>query len=289
MNVISIPFCCQAIFLRVAFIYWLKCLLMGKISRRHFIPFSWFDNQKGTPWEAHQGDFSLSRLVFNIESKDARFYRYDIGFLLTKHIADSETLLHFNWLQLQLTWLRFFSLFMCTYDMKQDECCVRDTLNSFLWQVWLRDVSYGAIYVNCLDLISQNFQYPVFLKLFFRRILCWISATYCFSWIMIIWIAFEPLLVVQTACIICYGKTYNLRQGNLRRRLSSLFEMYARKAWSLYYTASNICYGIELSGAFLLPVLPNLITCLLVYSSMFGGSYFPQLAQLAFTFFIENY
>ena len=178
---------------------------------------------------------------------------------------------------------------MCTYDMKQDECCFRDTLNSFHWQVWLRDVSYGAFYVNCLDLISQNFQCPVLLKLFFRRILCWISATYCSSWIMITWIAFEPLLVVQTAFIICYGKTYNLRLGNLRRRLSSLFEMYARKAWSLCYTALNNCYGIELSGAFLLPVLTNLITCLLVYSSMFGGSYFPQLAQLAFTFFIENY
>ena len=237
-------------FLRVAFIYWLKWLLMGKISRRHFIPFSWFDNQKGTPWEAHQGDFSLSRLVFNIESEDARFYRYDIGFLLTKHIADSETLLHLNWLQLQLTWLRFFSLFMCTYDMKQDECCFRDTLNSFLWQVWLRDVSYGAIYVNCLDLISQNFQYTVFLKLFFRRILCWISATYCFSWIMINWIAFEPLLVVQTAFIICYGKTYNLQQGNLRSRLSSLLEMYARKAWSLVHCLKHLVWNRIVRGIF---------------------------------------
>ena len=176
MNVISIPFCCQTIFLRVAFIYWLKSLLMVKLSRRHLFPFSCFDNQKGTAWEAHYGDFSVSKLVFNIAAEAARFYRYDIGFLLRSHIADAKTLPHFNWLQLQLTRLRFLSLFLCTYDMKQNECCFNDQLNSFLWQIWLRDVSYGAVYVICLDFISQNFQYPVFLKLFSRMIICWISA-----------------------------------------------------------------------------------------------------------------
>ena len=96
--------------------------------------------------------------------------------------------------------------------------------------------------------------------------------------------------MVQTACIVCYGEKLTIfKHGNMRRRLSSLLEMYARKAWSLCYTALSNCYGIELSGAFLLPVLQNLITCLLIYSSMFGCSYFPQLAQLAFTFLIENY
>ena len=79
------------------------------------------------------------------------------------------------------------------------------------------------------------------------------------------------------------------KHGNMRRRLSFLLEIYARKAWSLCYTALSNCYGLELSGAFLLPVLQNLITCLLIYSSMFGGSHFPQLAQLAFTFLIEIY
>ena len=214
----------------------------------------------------------MSKLVFNIEAEDARFYRYDIGFLVRSHIVDAEIWLHFNWFQLHLTWLRFLSLFLCTYDMKQDECCFNDQLNSFLWQLWLTDVSYGATYVNCLDLISQTFQYPVFLKLFFRRILCWISATFCFSWIMIIWIAFEPLLVVQTACIVCNGEKLTIfKHRNMRRRLSSLLEMYARKAWSLCYTALSNCYGIELLGAFLLSVLGNLIACLLIYSSMFGG------------------
>ena len=91
MNLISIRFCCQAIFLRVAFIYWLKCLLMVKISRRHFIPFSWFDNQKGTPWEAHQGDFSVSKLFFDIAAEDARFCWFNIGLSLRSHIVDSET------------------------------------------------------------------------------------------------------------------------------------------------------------------------------------------------------
>ena len=156
--------------------------------------------------------------------------------------------------------------------MEQDEWCFKDQLNSFLWQVWLRDVSYGAIYVNCLDLISQSFQYPVFLKLLSRTIVCWISATYCFSWFMISGIAFEPLLVVQTACIVCNGEKLTIfKHRNMRRRLSSLLEMYARKAWSLCYTALSNCYGIELLGAFLLPVLENLIACLLIYSSMYGG------------------
>ena len=152
-----------------------------------------------------------------------------------------------------------------------------------LWS-YLRELSW------LVSLISPNFPFPVFLKLFFLTTVCWISATWCFSWIKIIGIAFEPLLVVQTACIICCGEKLTIfKHGNMRRRLSSLFEMYARKAWSLCYTALNNCYGIELSGASLLPVLENLIACLLIYSSMFGGSYFPQVAQLAFTFFIENF
>ena len=52
------------------------------------------------------------------------------------------------------------------FDTKQDECCFKDQLNSFLRQICLWDISYGAINVNCVDLISRNFQYPVFEAVF---------------------------------------------------------------------------------------------------------------------------
>ena len=135
-------------------------------------------------------------------------------------------------------------LFMCMFDTKQDECCFNDQLNSFLRQIWLWDVSYGAIYVNCLDLISQNFQYPVLEAVFPNDYLLDFGHLMLLL-VMISRIAFEPLLVVQTACAVCFGEKLTIfKHGNMRRRLSSLLEMYARKSWSLCYTALSNCYGI---------------------------------------------
>ena len=214
----------------------------------------------------------MSKLVFNIEAEDARFYRYDIGFSLRSHIANSETS---TLLQLASIVTHLKEIFVASYvhvwygarRMMFQRPTQQFSLASLaerclLWS-YLRQLSW-------LDL--SNFSISVFLKLLSRTIVCWISATYCFSWFMISGIAFEPLLVVQTACIVCNGEKLTIfKHRNMRRRLSSLLEMYARKAWSLCYTALSNCYGIELLGAFLLPVLENLIACLLIYSSMYGG------------------
>ena len=82
---------------------------------------------------------------------------------------------------------------------------------SCLFWSYLRELSW------LVSLISPNFPFLVFLKLFFLTTVCWISATWCFSWIMIIWIAFEPLLVVQTALIVCYGKNLQSSTGKFEK------------------------------------------------------------------------
>ena len=149
---------------------------MVKLSRRHFTQFSWFDNQKGTPWEAHQGDFSVSKLFFDIAAEEARFCRCDIGLSLRSHIADSEasTLLQLASIVTHLNEIFVASYVHVWYEARQmmfqrpsqQFSLANLTDRCLLWR-YLRQLSW-------LDL--SNFSISVFLKLLSRTIICWISA-----------------------------------------------------------------------------------------------------------------
>ena len=118
----------------------------------------------------------------------------------------------FNCIPLEWDFCRY--LFTCMFDTKQDECCFNDQLNSFLWQIWLWDISYGAIYVNCVDLISRNFQYPVFEAVFPNDYLL------DFGHLMLLlsldkWNCFWTTVSGSNClCSLLWRKTYNIQTWN---------------------------------------------------------------------------